>query len=198
MPLRTVCLLLLACLTAACSSNPPLIDYDPGADFSSYKTYAYISDRPMMRAPDSPPGSPLLEGRLINDTDSVMQAKGFTKVEDPESADFAVGFTVGSREKIKVNSYPEPYRPYYGGWGWGAPYYGGYGGYGGGTNVDVQQYTEGTLAIDVYDVAEHKPVWHGIATKRITDKMRENPGETINEIVNEILLEFPPGSMVEQ
>jgi hypothetical protein len=194
MNLRTVAAAAALALLGACSSNPPIIDYDRSADFGSYKTYAFISDRPMIRDPESPTGSPLLEGRLMQATDETLQGKGFAKVDDPESADFTIGFTVGTRDKIKVNSYPEPYRPYYGGWGWGSPYYGGVGGvYGGGTNVDVQQYTEGTLAIDIYDVAGHKPVWHGVATKRITDEMRRNPGASISEAVNEILAGFPPG-----
>lgn len=185
----------LALLLAACGSTGPVVDYDNSADFSSYKTYAFISENPMIRAPDTPPPSPLLEGRLMRITDNALKAKGFRKIDDPEGADFAVSFTVGARDKIRVNSYPEPYRPYYGGWagrgGWGAPYYGGYAGYGG-SSVDVQQYTEGTLAIDIYDVAEHKPVWHGIATERITDKMRRNPDESLTEIVAEILQRFPP------
>ncbi|WP_439105601.1 DUF4136 domain-containing protein [Congregibacter sp.] len=189
---------LILSVTAAvvgCSSNPPVIDYDSSVDFSGYRTFAFISDHPLMRAEGSPPGSPLFEGRLMRITEDTMNAKGFTLTADAEAADFAIGFTSGARDKIKVNSYPEPYRPYYGGWGWGAPYYGG--GYGGGSNVDVQQYTEGTLAIDIYDVAEHKPAWHGVATKRITDSMLRNPDETITEIVNEILEGFPPGSMAQ-
>ena len=181
----------LSFLLAGCAGNPPVVDYDSSVDFGSYKTYAYISDHPLMRAPDSPPGSPLLEGRLMAVTDDVMQMRGYTRVDDAEQADFAVGFTVGSRDKIRVNSYPEPYRPYYGGWGWGGPYYAG------STNVDVQQYTEGTLSVDIYDVAEHKPAWHGVATKRITDSMRRNPNETVTEIVNEILAGFPPGYAAE-
>lgn len=193
MHLRLLAVTTLTLLLAGCGSTGPVIDYDQSANFTTYRTYAFISDSPMMRTPDTPPVSPLLEGRLIRITDDTLQAKGFSKVEDPESADFTVGFTVGARDKIKVNSYPEPYRPYYGGWGWGATYYGGYGGYGGGTNVDVQQYTEGTLAIDVYDVAEHKPVWHGVATKRITDTMRRNPDESLTEVVQEILQAYPPG-----
>lgn len=178
---------------AGCSSNPPVIDYDRSVDFSGYKTYAFISDHPMIRAEGSPPGSPLLEGRLMRLTEDNLNAKGFILIADPEAADFAVGFTVGARDKIKVNSYPEPYRPYYGGWGgWGAPYYGG--GYGG-SNVDVQQYVEGTLALDIYDVSEHKPAWHGVATKRITDSMRRNPDESLREFIDEILAGFPPGSI---
>lgn len=192
MTFRIAALAALTALLVACGSTPPVIDYDKSANFSGYKTYAFISDSPMMRAPDSPPGSPLLEGRLIRLTDDALQAKGFRKLDNPEQADFAVGFTVGARDKIKVNSYPEPYRPYYGGWGgWGAPYYGG------GNNVDVQQYTEGSLAIDIYDVADHKPVWHGVAKKRITDKMRQNPDESLGVIVDEILAGFPPGMATE-
>lgn len=178
----------IAATVAGCSSNPPVIDYDRSVNFSGYKTFAFISDHPLMRAEGSPPGSPLLEGRLMSITEDALSAKGFSRVADAETADFAIGFTVGARDKIKVNSYPEPYRPYYGGWGWGGGYYGG------GSNVDVQQYVEGTLAFDIYDVSEHKPAWHGVATKRITDSMRRNPNESLTEIVNAILAGFPPGA----
>lgn len=194
--LRHLTALAVVLLVAACSSNPPIIDYDRSVDFSGYRTFAFISDHPMLRAPDSQPGSPLLEGRLMRATETVLTGKGFTRIDDPESADFAVGFTVGARDKIKVNSYPEPYQPYYGGWGWGARYYGGYGGIGVGasmgTSTSVQQYVEGTLAIDLYDVAGHKPFWHGVASGRITDEMRRNPDESVNNAVREILAEFPP------
>ncbi|WP_439105534.1 DUF4136 domain-containing protein [Congregibacter sp.] len=192
---RTFLAIFVVLAIAGCSSNPPVIDYDSSIDFSGYRTYAFISDHPLMRAEGAPPISPLLEGRLMRITEDSLNAKGFRIVANPEEADFAIGYTSGSRDKIKVNSYPEPYRPYYGGWGWGGSYYGG--AYGGGSNVDVQQYTEGTLAIDIYDVTEHKPAWHGVATKRITDDMRRNPGEALTEIVNEILAGFPPGSMAQ-
>jgi hypothetical protein len=191
---------LIAVFTLAlvgCSSNPPIVDYDSSIDFSAYKTFAFISDHPLIRAEGADTASPLFEGRLMRSTEIALEAKGFSKVSDPESADFTVAFTVGARDKIKVNSYPEPYRPYYGYGarvGWGAPYYGMGVGMGS-SNVDVQQYTEGTLAIDVYDVREHKPAWHGIATKRITDSMRRNPDESVTAIVEEILTSYPPASI---
>ena len=58
--------------------------------------------------------------------EGVLTTRGYRKVEDPETADFALSFTVGSREEIKVNSYPATYAGYGygGGWGWGGPYYG--------------------------------------------------------------------------
>lgn len=187
---RFIALASLVALVSACSSNPPVIDYDQSIDFSGYSSYAFISDHPLMRAPDSPPGSPLMEGKLIKATDEFLQAKGFTKADHPEEADFAVGFTIGARDKIRVNSYPAPYRPNYGGWGWGGPYYAG------SSNVDVQQYTEGTLAIDIYDVQEHKPAWHGVTTKRITDSMRRNLDESVHNLIVEVLGGFPPGMPV--
>lgn len=181
----TLCAMLLL---IGCSGNRPIIDYDESANFASYRSYAFISDHPLMRGEQAGPISPLLEGRLMRVTDEALEARGFRKVDDAEQADIAIGFTIGSRDKIRVNSYPEPYRPAYGGWGWGGSYYAG-----ASNNVDVQQYVEGTLAIDVYDVSEHKPVWHGSATKRITDSMRKNPDESVTEVVNEILAGFPPG-----
>lgn len=173
---------------AGCSSTPPVIDYDHSINFGKFKTFAFIDEHPLLRAEGAEAGSPLLEGRLIQITENVLSARGFKRVADREAADIAVGFTVGSREKIQVNSYPETYRPYYGGYGrgWGGAYYGV------STTTSVQQYTEGTLSVDIYDVATHQPIWHGSATRRITSKMQKNPRETVNEIMVEILAGFPP------
>ena len=82
-----------------------------------------------------------------------------------------------------MTSYPSTYRGVYRG-GWGAPYH---------SEVDVRNYTEGVLAIDLFDVARRAPVWHGWAVKSITASERENPEPLINEIVAAILEEFPPG-----
>lgn len=188
---RSIMLLGTTLLLTACGSTGPVIDYDKTADFAAYKSFAFIDDTPLVIGEGAGASSPLLEGRLMRATESAMQAKGLRKVANAESADFAIRFTVGARDKIQVNSYPEPYRPYYGGWGWGGSYYAGV------SHTDVRQYTEGTLAIDIYDVKAHKPVWHGVATKRITDKMRNNPDETVTQAVNAILVNFPPGMMVE-
>ena len=183
-------LLIFALLATGCAANKPIVDYDQSTDFAAYRDFAFLSEHPMIVTPDTPPVSPLLEGRMMRVIDGVLASKGFTRVSDPESADFTVGFTVGARDKIRVQDYPPSYRVYYGGRGglWGASYYGAFGA----REVDVQQYTEGTLAIDIYDVAEHKPVWHGVATKRVTDEMRRNPDESINEAVSAILEAFPP------
>jgi len=177
-------------LLAGCSSTPPVIDYDRSVNFGKFKTFAFIDEHPLLLAEGGESASPLLEGRLIQITENVLSARGFTLVADREAADIAVGFTIGGREKIQVNSYPAAYQPYYGGYGrgWGGAYYG----VGMSTTTSVQQYTEGTLSVDLYEVATHQPVWHGSATKRITSKMEKDPRETVNEIMVEILASFPP------
>ena len=78
----------------------------------------------------------------------------------------------------------------YGGWGWGGRGYYGDSTYS--TSTDVRQYTEGSLAVDLYDVATHKPAWHASAVRKITKKIRENPGDTVRGILGDMFASFPP------
>ena len=165
-------------------------DYNPSMDFSSYQTFSFISDHPMVVSSAAGAVNPLLEGRVMKAISMDLSRKGFREVSNPEQADVAISFTVGSREQIKVDQYPASYRTGY------SRYYGrGYGyGMGYGTETRVRQYTEGQLAVDIFDVKTHNPAFHGTATKRITSGDREDPVETIALIVGEALDGFPPGS----
>jgi hypothetical protein len=66
----------------------------------------------------------------------------------------------------------------------GVPYWG--------TTVDVRQYREGTLSVDVFDAHRHRPVWHGWAKKELTRSDVENSTQAINKAVKAVLDEFPP------
>ncbi len=136
--------------------------------------------------------NPMLETHVMNAMANGLQAKGFRLVQNGAAADFVVAFTVGSREKIRVDSYPTMSGGYYGGgyprhWGWGSHYYGHYG-----TETTVRQYTKGMLAVDIFDVKERRPVWHAVATKTIQEKDRKQIVDTVNAAVNAILGGFPP------
>ena len=67
--------------------------------------------------------------------------------------------------------------------GWATAYYGGGAG---------AAYTQGALAIDVFDAGERQPVWHGVAGKTISDEDREDMTAVINAVVASILADFPP------
>jgi hypothetical protein len=178
--------LLLAVGLAACSSNPIKSDYDynHAIDFSKYRTYAFISDHPMIVGQTQKAVNPLVEDRIEEGIRIAMNGKGYTEVKDPEEADMAISFTVGSRDQIKVDSYPASY-----GAGWSRRGY--YYGYGMGTDTYVRQYTEGQLAIDIFDVASHTPAFHGSATKRISESDRKAQQAMINTATAQVLAPFP-------
>ena len=136
------------------------------------------------------PPNPLLEGRIMKALEAGFAEKGFQKVADPAHADFVVAFTIGSRQNIRVESYPDMTfgygRGYPAHYGWGAAYYCCQ------TNTQVTQYKTGTLSVDIFDEDEHRPVWHGHASKSLTESDRKNVDATVKSAVDAILKGFPP------
>jgi hypothetical protein len=180
---------LIAWLAAfgGCSSTPSIdssYDYNPSLDFTGYRTYAFISEHPMAVSQAQGPVSPLLEGRLMESVRIAMNTKGYNEVDDPERADVAIGFSVGARDQIKVDTYPATFQT-------GFARRGYYYGYGYNTETRVRQYTEGTLAVDLFDVASHTPAFHGIASTRINDAARKDQQNFLNAVAAEALSAFP-------
>jgi len=175
-------------LGACASGFQATYDHDPAQDFGAYKTYAWISEHPMIVGSTDRIPSPLLEARIMSAIEDGMSVRGFSKAADGAAADIALSFTVGSRQEVKIDSYPAAYGGYGypRGWGWGGPYYGM------GTETTVRQYQKGMLALDVFDVAQHRPVFHAVATKSITDSDRKKLDETVRAAVDAILQGFPP------
>ena len=179
-------------LVASCSSTyEAKVDFDKNTNVetANYKTFAWLTQGKIMAPPQDI--NPVMKLRVDEEIEQAFIAKGYKLITDPEAADFAISYTVGNRDKIKVSSYPSTYNSSF---GWGRGYYGGY--YGGmygsnmGTETRVRQYTEGKLAIDIYDVKTHQPAWHGWATKRITSEDKEAPSVVIKDIVNEVVAQF--------
>jgi Domain of unknown function (DUF4136) len=163
-------LALAACRTAHVSS-----DYDHGAQFSSFHSFTLIM-RPHLSAKN-----PILVQRTYDSIRAELTSKGFAYLEDPAQADLAVDFTIGASDRFDVHSSPSGL--------YGGPWY--YGG-GWGNNVDVRQYKEGTLSIDVFEVRSRKPVWHGSGTKEISQSDLDNSEALIREAVTSVLADFPP------
>lgn len=183
-------ILLLA--VASCSTTHQAkvaFDKNEKVNTSHYKTFAWLSSGKIM-APQLDI-NPVMKVRVDDEIEKAFIAKGYRLIEDAEQADFAISYTVGNRDKIKVSHYPASYNA---GFGWGRGYYGS--GYGGmysahvSTETRVHQYTEGKLAIDVYDVKSHQPAWHGWAVKRITADEKEAPSSAIKAIVSKVVNQF--------
>jgi hypothetical protein len=177
-------LLALSCAVAlsSCATIHADSDYYSAVDFSKYHRYAWVSDSPLIRSQSAHVEiSPLTVRRVREAIERVLQSKGFDLAATREDAEFALAFTIGARDMITMNDYP----PYYRGvWEWGPNYYG--------QNIDTNMYTEGMLAVDVFDGASREPVWHGWARKVIVGADIDDPEKTINAAVDAIFADFPP------
>jgi hypothetical protein len=181
-----------AALAGCASKFEAIHDHDPSNDFTGYKTFAWVAEHPMAVGNVSRQPDPMLEQEIMVTVESGLGEKGYRLISDLEAADFALGLTLGSREQISGNAYPTMSVGYRGygypnSWGgWGSPYYGM------STGSSVKQYTKGMLAMDVFDVEERRPVWHGVATKTIRESDIKDMDGTIQAAVDSILEGFPP------
>lgn len=166
---------------AACATLQVGSDFDRTADLAAYKAFAWM--------PREHYGTrnPLTVQRAKDSIQSVLVSKGFSYVDDPAKADFLVDFTVGARDRTDVRSYPAPYSDL--GW-WGRPGWWGYRYWG--DQIDVHQYREGVLSIDMFDVRSRRPVWHGWAKKELSQADTQHPEAAIRTGVAAVLEAFPP------
>jgi len=175
----------LVLFIAACTSTPVIksnFDRNENVDMSGYKTFAWLKTDKILASSEDV--NPVMKLRIDDAIEKAFIAKGYQLVEETDKADFAISYTVGSRDKIKVDSFPTSYRTSF---GWGRGYYGGVAM---GTETRVRNYTEGKLAIDVYDVKSRQPAWHGWATKRLSNSDKEGIEATINLIAQEVINQF--------
>lgn len=179
---------ILVMVAAGCTATyEAKVDFDVNTDvnMSQYKTFSWLKDSKIMVA--SSDLNPVMKLRIDKEIEQAFKAKGYVFEENSEKADFVVTYTVGSRDKIRVDTFPSSYHT---NWAWGGGYYGRHYGMHMGTETRVRNYTEGKLAIDIFDVKSRQPAWHGSAIKRITKSDEENYEQTIKTIVNQVLAQF--------
>jgi len=195
--MKSVCSLLVLMLLAGCASTPFTVssDYDRAIDYSGYETYAWTSENPMVIPEGSTNRpSPLAERRLMDGIERELDMRGFQRVADASQADFVVGFSVGIRDRIDVKSYPTPigFNTWNYPYGWNYGYAWRSSGMVYGQETRTTQYTEGTLAIDIFDVDNKRPVWHGQAQGVMRDRSPQEQRNIETQAIQEILASFPP------
>ncbi len=169
--------LYLFCLVvlASCASVQTSYDYDKTVDFTKFKTYSYTEDALKM------PIQELNRNRIIAAVDREMAARGFTKASNP---DVWVDLQVKAEQKqsaTATTSNPGMYG------------YGRYYGYGGGfstTSINVENYVDGTLFINI--VNDNKLVWQGRGTKTLDEHASPEQRErNIDSAVKMIYVKYP-------
>ena len=183
---------LAAALLAACAPSVKVrSDADPGVDLRQYQTYDFFSQMGI----EGDNYSNLLGQHFRAAIGSQMDGRGYRK---SEAAQLLVNVSIGAEEKIRVNTYTEPYL--YGGY-YGRAGYGMYGspwGYPGTTRTSVHQYTEANVFIDLVDASRHEMVWQGVATFTLTAKMQEQLRESVQNTVASVFAEFPVAPVAAQ
>ncbi len=176
---RAFFLATVATVVVGCTSGPKIfVNQDPNSDLGAFKTFAFES----RLATDREDGAQsLLSQFFVDATRREMELRGYQY--STNSPDLIVNFYVSTKEKIRTTSTPTAggYYGYRGG------YYGAYGGY----ETTVQQYTEGTVTIDLVNNTTDKLVWEGTAVGRITSDVQENLQEAVSEVVREIYEKYP-------
>ena len=179
-PLTAAAFLLLS----ACAYGPTVrTDFDPSVNFQTYHTYSWIE-------PAVPQGmNPLMFARVQGSINQALSARGYTQAAP---GDFAISFTVGERDRVRVYDYGPGWGGGWGGWGWGCCHGWGWGGWGGWgySDIDVDQYLERSVVIDIYDNRTKRPIWHGVASNNeYSDRVDYTK---LEQAVVAALAKFPP------
>ncbi len=163
-------------LITSCSSVQVTYDYDKQTDFSQFKTYALTKESLEL------PVSELNRDRVIKAVQDEMKTKGFTESDNP---DIAVDLFIKTQQEIEATATTTGagYGPYRYGWGGGFTT----------TQVDYNQYTNGSLFISFVNMKTQKLVWQGIGTKTLDENLSPDKREqAINYSIQQILSKYPP------
>tara|TARA_Y100001954_G_C15493524_1_gene446293 strand:- start:68 stop:613 length:546 start_codon:yes stop_codon:yes gene_type:complete len=163
----------------SCDSIRVSSDYNKNLDFSNLKTYAFSKD-----GIDKVKINDIDKKRILRAIDIELYNKGFRK--SSINPDFTINFFTKTNQK--VNYYPS--NNYYGAMDV-SPYLGSYH-YANSWYLNSYKYNEGVLFIDVIDNKKNELAWQGIGKGYIYSNNPEKKSEKINEMVEKILLQFPP------
>lgn len=112
----------------------------------------------------SPPAGmdPVAYERIRMGIEQALTGKGYAKAD---AGDMSIVITVGARDKTDVTT-------------WGAW----------GRQVDVHQYTEGSLSVDAFNTSTKQPLWHGQATETVGSHL--DPTK-LQKAVDKLMAQFP-------
>lgn len=141
-------------------------DYDRKANFDQYKTYSWH----LVAVKD-----PLWIDRIKKAVNIELAKKGWSEVAT--GGDASIGAVGTTREQSSVESFYNNME----GWSWE----------GFGHEYVVQQQSEGTLVINIFDNGTKKLVWIGSSVNTVSDKSKKNI-KNLDKGVQEMFEHFPP------
>ena len=170
--LRLLAIVLLSLAApAGCQSVKVAATYDETVDFSQYRTYDWLPERP--EAPRNPQIDDITDNRIRQAIERALEADGYQKITSARSDLYVVYHTAVERKigRAHINTT----------------------GYGQGSRTGLmrlESYQEGTLIIDLVDVLRRELVWRGTATGAVNNMVQAE--RKMFGAIKRILAEFPP------
>ncbi len=180
--LQVVLALLVVMFLASCATGPRVrTDTDPAADFSRYSTYAFYQPLAM----EESGYTNYLSDRIKASVRRAMDARGYRF--DEADPDLLVNFQGVIRERSDVYSVPRSDIRYFYSYRarryFAVPVW-----Y---DQTRVNDYTEGTLTIDLVDADRNHLVWTGDAIGRVTQRSPQERALAAEQAIAAIFMEYP-------
>lgn len=171
----------LSALMSACTTSPKIYThYETEIDFNQYNTFSFYSPVEDKKQPYTT----LVDKEIQSAITHELENRGLKQVEE---GDLKISFNIYTKEKVQTTTTPAMHG--------GAFNYRGRYGYTYGMHYTsetwINQYTEGTLNIDLVDRAKKQLIWEGAAVGPLKDPMPENINQIINDVVKSILADYP-------
>jgi hypothetical protein len=166
-------------------------DYNQMIDYGQFETFAF------MPVEDRVDQNDLIAARIRNAISANVEEGGYEMVSDAARADLVVAWHLILDEKFSTTTTGGGYSGgYYGAYGrgyWGRYGYGG-GGYGMSTSyTTVNEWTEGTLVIDIIDREQDILIYRATAESKIQENVDpQERTERINDAIARMMADFPP------
>ncbi len=181
---RLLLALAAAAVLAACAMGPRVrTDFDPQADFTQYRSYAFYEPLAMEQSGYTS----FLTQRIKSAIRREMDARGYRF--DETNPDLRVNFQGVIRERTDVYSVPRTDIGYY--YSYRARAYVAvpvwY------DEAQVSRYSEGTLTVDLVDADRNHLVWTGDAIGRVTQRTPAERAEAADRAIAAIFERYPYG-----
>lgn len=180
--IQLVLALMLA--TGGCSQVFVQSDFDPSANFTALRTYAWFAaEQP--KSGDVRVDNPLLDARVRAAVETALNSRGYMKTD--ANPDFFLIYHAAVSREIEVTTTSTPiYPPALYGWHYVAP------------PVWVERkvpyvYDKGSLIVDVIDANNEKLMWRGSIQAEL-DKYAtpQERGTRLDAAVKKMMAQFPP------
>ena len=169
--LAGACLVLVGTIALAQSVT---YDYDRSANFSTYKTYAWIRGTELT--------DDLNHARVVRAIEGALAAKGLARVQASASPDVLVAYHASFDKNLEITGSAHGFGPFgLGGDRWGS--------------ARIQPVVVGTLVVDISDAPTSAIVWRSLASSDIgpTDKP-ESRDKKIAKAMEKMFKNYPPRS----